>query len=107
MPPATSPTGEVGPAVAPCLSEIAGWFARLLISEMAGPGAITFSCIAVTLVIFFAFIFAANRATHDWTEVPVNWQQLRFEWEIAHAVNAALTFAGFCALTVSVLLTRD
>jgi hypothetical protein len=68
---------------------------------------IAFLCIAVTPVIFFAFIFPANQASHDWTQVPANWQQLRFEWEIAHAVNAVLTFAGFCALTISVLLTRD
>jgi hypothetical protein len=94
MPPATSPTGEVGPAVAPCLSEIAGWFARLLISEMAGPGAITFSCIAVTLVIFFAYAFTANQATHNWIEVTANWRQVRWEWEASHPANSALTFSA-------------
>lgn len=68
---------------------------------------VAFLCIAVTLVIFFAFTFPANQATHDWTQVPPNWRQLRSEWEIAHAVNAVLTFAGFCALAISVLLTRE
>jgi hypothetical protein len=68
---------------------------------------IAFLCIAVTLVIFFAFTFPANQATGNWTQVPADWQQVRSEWEISHAVNAVLTFFGFCALTTSVLLTRE
>jgi hypothetical protein len=68
---------------------------------------IAFLCIAVTLVIFFAFTFPANQVTGNWTQVPADWQQVRTEWEISHAVNAVLTFAAFCALTISVLLTRD
>jgi hypothetical protein len=38
---------------------------------------------------------------------PPNWQELRAQWEVSHAVNAALTFIGFCALAISVLLTRE
>jgi hypothetical protein len=68
---------------------------------------IAFLCIAVTLVIFFAFTFPANQVTGNWTQVPADWQQVRTEWEISHAINAVLTFIGFCALTTSVLLTRD
>jgi hypothetical protein len=68
---------------------------------------IAFLCVAVTLVIFFAFTFPANQVTGNWTQVPADWTQVRFEWEISHAVNAVLTFAGFCALTTSVLLTRE
>jgi hypothetical protein len=61
-------------------------------------------CIGATLAIFFAFTFPANQATANWTAVPANWQQLRWQWEVSHAVNAAITFAGFCSLTLSVLL---
>ena len=68
---------------------------------------IAFLCIAVTLVIFFAFTFPVNQVTANWTRVPADWQRVRSEWEISHAVNAVLTFAGFCALTTSVLLTRE
>jgi hypothetical protein len=64
-------------------------------------------CLLATLAIFFAFTYPANQATNNWTEVPANWQQLRWQWEISHAANAMITFAGFCSLTISVLLTRE
>ena len=59
-----------------------------------------------TLAIFFAFTFPANQATANWTTVPDDWQYLRRQWELSHAVNAAITFAAFCSLTLSVLLSR-
>jgi hypothetical protein len=59
-----------------------------------------------TLAIFFAFTFPANQATANWTMVPDDWQFLRRQWELSHAVNAALTFVAFCSLAVSVLLSR-
>jgi hypothetical protein len=68
---------------------------------------IAFLCMAATLVIFFAFTFPANQVTANWTQVPADWHRVRLEWEISHAVNAVLTFIGFCALSVSVLLTRE
>jgi hypothetical protein len=68
---------------------------------------IAFLCIAVTLVIYFAFTLPANQVTSNWTQVPANWQHVRWEWEASHAANGALTFIGFCALTISVLLTRE
>jgi hypothetical protein len=66
-----------------------------------------FLLVAATLVIFFTWTYPANQATSDWTVVPANWQELRVQWEYAHAANAALTFLALCALTWSVLLTRD
>ena len=59
-----------------------------------------------TLAIFFAFIFPANQATANWTTLPDDWQFLRRQWEYSHAVNAAITFAAFCATALSVLLSR-
>jgi len=61
-------------------------------------------CLLATLAIFFAFTYPANQATHNWTEVPANWEQLRWRWEISHAVNACITFIGFCSLTISLLV---
>ncbi len=66
-----------------------------------------FGLIAATLAIFFTWTFPANQATADWTEAPANWQELRRQWEYAHAVNAGLTFLALCAVTLSCLLTRD
>ena len=64
-------------------------------------------CLLATLAIFFVFTFPANQATSNWTEVPANWEQLRWQWEMSHAANAVMTFAAFCSLTISVLLTRE
>jgi hypothetical protein len=63
-------------------------------------------CLVATLAIFFAFTFPANQATNNWTQVPADWQQLRWRWELSHAVNAVITFFAFCSLTISLLLTR-
>lgn len=64
-------------------------------------------CQLATLAIFFAFTFPANVATSNWTTVPADWQQLRWQWEISHATNAVIFFVGFCALVIAVITTRD
>ena len=66
-----------------------------------------FLLVAATLVVFFTWTYPANQATSNWTEVPANWQELRLQWEYAHAANAILTFIALCAVTLSTLLTRD
>jgi Domain of unknown function (DUF1772) len=65
-----------------------------------------FLLVAAILVIFFIWTDPANQATSNWTVVPENWQELRRQWEYAHATNAVLTFLALCAVTLSVLLTR-
>ena len=67
----------------------------------------SFVCQAVTLALFFAFVYPANVATSNWTVIPENWETLRWQWEIGHAVNAGISFAGFCALVLGVLLTES
>lgn len=64
-------------------------------------------CQIGTLAIFFAFTFPTNKATDNWTSIPANWEQLRRQWEISHAVNAVIALVGFCALVLSVLLTHE
>ena len=59
-----------------------------------------------TLVTFFLWVQPANLATSFWTTVPENWQTLRSQWEYTHALNAVLTFAAFCALTLALILRR-
>lgn len=63
-------------------------------------------CLIATLAIFFTFTYPANQVTNNWTQVPANWEELRWQWEVSHAVNAAITFAALCSLTISVLLAR-
>jgi hypothetical protein len=67
---------------------------------------IAFLAIAATLAVFFIWTYPANQATNNWTAIPANWEELRRQWEYSHAVNAVVTFVGFCALTLSVLSTR-
>jgi hypothetical protein len=66
-----------------------------------------FLLVAATLAIFFIWTYPANQATSNWTVVPANWQELRTTWEYAHATNAILTFLALCAVTWSVLVTRN
>jgi hypothetical protein len=66
-----------------------------------------FLCIALTLVVFFIWTYPANQATGNWTMIPDNWEQLRRAWEYSHAANAVVTFAAFCAVALSSLMTRE
>jgi hypothetical protein len=63
-------------------------------------------CMAATLAVFFTWTYPANVATQNWTVVPDNWQQLRHQWEYAHAAAALLNFAAFCLLALAALLPR-
>jgi hypothetical protein len=62
-----------------------------------------FLCIVGTQVVFWTFTYPANAATDNWTILPVNWQQLRSQWEYSHAASAVLNFIAFITLTLSVL----
>ena len=68
---------------------------------------LSLACQFATLAVFFAFVFPTNQATHNWTEIPANWQALRRSWEYGHAASALIAFGGFCALALSVLATRS
>ncbi len=63
--------------------------------------------IGAALANFALFTFPANQVTSNWTEAPANWQQLRWQWKMSHALNAAITFIAFCSLTISVLLAKE
>jgi hypothetical protein len=81
----------------------------VIVRQRRGPfrlALIAFLCIAGTLAIFFGWTYPANQATSNWTRVPENWLALRAHWEYSHAVNAVITFAALCLVTLSVLTTR-
>ncbi len=81
----------------------------VMVSQQTGPFAlvlISLACQVAALAIFFTFVYPGNVATENWTTIPANWEHLRRHWELGHAVDAVIGFAGFCALTLSVLTTR-
>ena len=58
------------------------------------------SCLLVSTAVFFLFTFPANRATDNWTRLPLHWQELRSQWEYSHAVRAVLNLVSFFLLMV-------
>lgn len=64
-------------------------------------------CLAIAFpLIYFLRIEPVNVVMEQATTslVPKNWEQLRNQWEYAHATNFILSLAGFSALLVSVLI---
>jgi hypothetical protein len=64
-------------------------------------------CVALSLAVYFQFIYPVNQATLNWIILPDNWLELRRQWEYSHAVNAVLFFIGFNALVLSLLVQRS
>ncbi len=54
--------------------------------------------IAAALAVFFTYVYPANQSTKDWTTIPANWKNLRYQWEWGHLVSAVFTFLAFVAL---------
>jgi hypothetical protein len=61
------------------------------------------SLMVAGLIVFFGWIFPANRATSNWTIQPEHWADLRRQWEVGHAINAILYLIAFCAVVWSAL----
>jgi hypothetical protein len=59
------------------------------------------------LAVFFTWTYPANQATQNWTVAPVNWADLRTQWEYSHAANAVMTFAALCCAVLAQLTARD
>lgn len=65
---------------------------------------LSFVAIAVTQAIFWTWTFPVNALTRNWTVTPENLELARRQWEYSHAVNAAITFAAFALIVLSVML---
>jgi hypothetical protein len=59
--------------------------------------------IIASLGMFFVWVFPANQATVNWTQVPDNWQELRRQWEYGHAANALIVFVALLATGRAIL----
>ena len=64
-------------------------------------------CIALSLVVFFAFTFPVNRATQDWSVLPEGWATLRRRWELSHATGAMLYLVALAALAISIAVSES
>lgn len=72
----------------------------------AAAAAVAAALIAISLAIFFAFVFPGNQATANWTSVPDDWQALRMRWEYGHATNAIVSFAALIATGRAIMSSR-
>lgn len=64
-------------------------------------------CLVIAFpLIFFLQIEPVNIVIRQASasSLPNNWEQLRTQWEFAHAANFFLTFVGFSALVVAILI---
>jgi hypothetical protein len=62
-------------------------------------------CVTAGLAVWFAVVAPVNSALSGWTPetLPVDWTGFRDQWEIGHAVHAALFGFGFSALVIALL----
>ena len=61
--------------------------------------------IALSLVVFFIWVFPANQATANWTEMADKWEVLRQSWEYGHAANAFIVFAALIGTARAIIGT--
>ncbi|QRM35783.1 DUF1772 domain-containing protein [Microvirga sp. VF16] len=55
---------------------------------------VSIGLILLSLVVFFIWVFPANQATANWTQMPDNWESLRRQWEYGHAISALIVFVA-------------
>lgn len=58
-------------------------------------------CLMGAQALFWLYTFPANVATANWTVIPQDWEQLRFQWEISHAAGAFLQLGAMIALIIA------
>ncbi len=63
--------------------------------------------IALSLAIFFIWVFPANQATANWTRLADDWETLRRNWEYGHAANALILFGALLATARAVAGRRE
>ncbi|HET9862899.1 MAG TPA: hypothetical protein VFP37_05615 [Steroidobacteraceae bacterium] len=76
-----------------------GWLGLALRRERRAIGVfVAFACLVLAQVSFWMLTFPGNAATMNWTTLPANWEELRFHWELGHAIGALLTLAALTLL---------
>jgi len=77
--------------------------ARTLDPAAKAAALVALLCVAATQVVFWTFTFPVNRATHNWTQAPAEWEELRRKWEYSHAASAVLNLVAFGAAVFAAL----
>jgi hypothetical protein len=89
------------------LIELAGMLAVIFLyraqPSVLWPTLISLSCLVAAQVIFWVFTFPTNQATSNWSQQPVSWETLRWQWEYSHLAGAAFQTLAMAALIVAVL----
>ena len=62
-------------------------------------------CVTAGLLVWFMLVAPMNAALSGWTPdtLPADWTAYRDQWELGHAIHAALFGLGFSALVVALL----
>jgi hypothetical protein len=56
--------------------------------------------------VFFVWTYPVNQATANWTRLPLQWGNLRSQWEFSHAASAAVMSLALCCSVLSVVMSR-
>lgn len=62
--------------------------------------ALALACLVGAQALFWIFTYPANAATANWTVQPADWQALRRQWELSHAVGALLQLVAMACLGI-------
>ena len=65
--------------------------------------AIALGALVAAQIVFWTFTFPANRATSNWTNVPADWERLRFNWEYSHLAGAVFQVLCMTAIVIALL----
>lgn len=60
-------------------------------------------CLLSAQVVFWLYTYPANVATANWTVIPGNWEELRYQWEYSHLAGAVLQLVAMSSLIVAAL----
>jgi hypothetical protein len=62
-------------------------------------------CATAALIVWITIVRPMNTVFNGWTAtiLPADWMTYRNQWEMGHAVSAALFAVAFCALVVAIL----
>jgi hypothetical protein len=99
--------GVVGAAIE-VLSIVFTWLLVFLVRRRRPALFGTFAaaiCVTAGLGVWFWLVSPMNTALSAWTPetLPPDWTRYRNQWEIGHAIHAALFGLGFCALVIALL----
>ena len=99
--------GVVGAAIE-VLAIVLTWVTALMVRGRRPAARWTLAaaaCVTAGLGVWFALVAPMNAALSGWTPetLPADWTSYRNQWEIGHAVHAALFGLGFGALVVALL----